>query len=135
MNLPPKRIEMMKLAWRYPVLRASQFRDELLPHDKTCAITRGHLRKLVFPGLFRKYQPKIVDPLGNGSAPPVYTLRCEGGSVLAAVTGDTKYLINGEVSFASWVSVNHWCSLSSLAMIIDGAFEGKDYVRMNSMHF
>jgi hypothetical protein len=135
MNLPPNRIAILILLWLYPILRVGQIRDRLFPNDRTGAIVRGHMRKLVIPGLVRKYQPKIVDPFGNGSAPPVYTLTCSGGSILAAATGDMKYLIQSEVSFANWISVNHWCSLSSLGMIINDAFDGKDYVKLTQMHF
>src|SRR5437016_5946310 len=112
MNLPPKRTEILQSLHEFPVQRAGQLRDELLPNDKTAANTRAHLRPLVAAGLIRKYQPRITDPLNNGTAPPVYTLTCEGGSVLATITGDVKYLIKAEVSMTSWMSVNHWCSLS-----------------------
>jgi hypothetical protein len=134
MNLPPKRIEIMKLLHRYPILRAGQIRDRLLPKDDG-ANTRAHLRKCVAAEPVRKYQPRIVDPLSGSVAPPVYTLTCKGGSVLAALTGEPRFLIKAEPSFSSWMSVNHWCSLSALAMILDDAFAGKDYVRLTAMHF
>jgi hypothetical protein len=133
MILPPKRIDILKSLRRYPVQYAAQLRDQILPHDKDASLTRGHLRKCVAEELVRKYHPKLV--LGVGSVPPVYTLTCKGGSVLATVTGESEFLIKAEVSFASWMSVHHWCSLSSLAKIIDGAFEGKDYAKLTAMHF
>ena len=133
MNLPPKRIEILQSLFRYPVQRAGQLRDELLPSDKTGANTRAHLRPLVAANLVRKYQPRITDPLNNGSAPPVYTLTCEGGSVLAAITGDVKYLIKAEVSMSSWMNVNHWCSLSEMGKKFISAFAGTDYLL--SMHY
>src|SRR6266446_10702800 len=105
MNLPPKRIAILILLWTYWILRAAQIRDRLFPHDVSAAITRQHLRKLVHGGWVRKYQPKLVDPLGNGSAPPVYTLTCAGSSILAAATGDMKYILKAEVSMASWMSI------------------------------
>ncbi len=133
MDLPVKRVEILKLLWRYVILRAAQIRDRLLPNDKTAANTRAHLRVLVAAELVRKYQPKIVDPLSNGNAPPIYTLTCKGASILAAITGDSKYILKAEVSLGNWMSINHWASLSSLAMILDDAFAETDL--LVSMHF
>lgn len=135
MNLPPKRIDILKLLRRYFVLRTAQIRHKVIPHDKDASITRAHLRKLVLAELIRRYQPKIVDPLGTGSAPPVFTITVKGASVLAAITGDASYLLTAEVSFSNWMVVNHWCSLSSLGMVIDDAFARQNYARLVSLHF
>ena len=134
-ELSGKKAEIMMLIRRYRVLRARQIRDRLLPGDNDSSQTRAHLRNLVGPGWLRKYQPKLVDPLSHGSAPPVYTMTTKGGSMMAAITGNTNFLVDSEVSFSNWMSANHWASLSSLAMLIDDAFAEKDYVKLTAMHF
>jgi Replication-relaxation len=126
----------MKLLDRYYYLRARQIQRRLLPHDDDCAITRSRLRKLVEFGWVRKHAPKMVDPFStNNSSSPVYTITTGGASMLAVETGDSSYLIANEPNFSQWLSLNHYCALSALHMIIDDAFVGKDFVRMTKLYF
>lgn len=135
MNLPPNRVEILKVLRRYCVLTARQIRNRILAHDADVSITRAHLRKLVAAKLVRRYQPRILDPLGNGTTAPVYALTLKGASFLVAITGDSRWMLTAEVNFSNWMSVIAWCSVSSLAMQIDDAFAAQTDVRLLSMHF
>ena len=134
--MPPRDLEILKLLRRYYYLRARQVQGRLLPHDDDCAITRSRLRRLIEQGLVRKHQPKMVDPFsGNNSAAPIYTITAKGASMLVAEEGDNKQLLAGETGFGQWLSLNHYCSLSSLHMIIDDALAGKSYVKQTGLYF
>lgn len=98
--------------------------------------TRNDLRVLLGMKAIRRYQPKIIDPLSNGSAPPVYTPTCEGCSMLAAMTGKSEYLLNVEVNFnSSWMAINHMICESALGVTIHRAFEMEPLAKLTSLHF
>jgi hypothetical protein len=126
----------MKMFRRYWFLRARQVQRRLIPHDDDCAIARSILRRLCTDGWLRKHNPKMVDTLsGSHSAAPIYTITATGASMLATEMNDASYLIAAEPNFSQWMSLNHYCALSSLHMMIDDALGGKDYVKQTALHF
>jgi hypothetical protein len=132
--LTPRQIDVLKLLRRYFYLRTAQVRDALIPHDGDASITRSVLRKLEHAGLIRRHQPKMVEPLSN-SAPPVFVLTLKGANLLAAETGDCSVLLTAEPSFRDWMSLNHFCALSALHLMIDAAFAGQSRVRQTALYF
>ncbi len=133
---PARDFEVMKMFRRYWFLRARQVQRRLIPHDDDCAIARSILRRLCNDGWLRKHQPKMVDTLSGGnSTAPIYTITATGASMLAAEMNDASFLITSEPNFSQWMSLNHYCALSSLHMMIDGALDGKNYVRQTALYF
>ncbi len=121
---------------RYWFLRARQVQRKLIPHDSDCAIVRSILRRLCNEGWLRKHQPKMVDTMSGGySTAPIYTITTQGASVLAAEINDARYLLAAEPSFSQWMSLSHYCALSSLHIMIDDAFVDKDYVKQTALYF
>src|SRR5258708_5403425 len=128
--LSARDLNVLKFARRYYFFRARQVQSRLVPRDGDCSITRSILRRLTQAVLLRKHQPKMIDTLaGNNSAAPIYTITAKGASVLAAEANDAGYLLTAEPSFSQWMSLNHYCALTSLHMMADDAFAGQEYVQ------
>jgi hypothetical protein len=121
MKLTERKIAILWHLRRYPYLRAAQLGARLIPQDDDGSIIRSELRKLEQAGYARRYVPRMVDPL-TGGAPPVWVITVKGAAVLAQVKNDCALLVLGEYSFADWMSVNHRCALSGLAMTLHDAF-------------
>lgn len=132
--LTQRQTAVLRLLRRYFYLRTAQVRDALVPHDTDGSITRGVLRKLEHAGLVRRHQPKMVEPLSN-AAPPVFVLTLKGSNVLAAETGDCSLLLTVEPTFRDWMSLNHFCALSALHLVIDAAFARQERVRQTALYF
>jgi hypothetical protein len=118
---------------RYFYLRTIQIRDLVATHDNDGSITRGRLRKLLNSGLIRRYQPKLVD--FGGSIAPIFALTMKGATTLVALRGDASLALSVEPNFADWMSMNHFCSLSGIHILIDRAISAQSYVRLNGLYF
>lgn len=120
MSLTPNRVRVLRFLRRYYYARASQVRAALFPQDKDGSVTRENMRKLLGPGYVRRHEPRLLEE-GRATAPPVYVLTLRGASVLAAETGDASLLLAVEPTFRDWMSLNHFCALTTLHWTIDTA--------------
>lgn len=133
MSLTPRDLAILRMLRRYFYLRTNQIRDALIAHDDDGAITRSRLRKLAGAGYVRKYQPKLVDELGT--TPPVFVLTLKGSSALVAACDDASLLLTNEPKFDDWMSLNHFCGLSSFHILLDRAFASQTDVVQQTLHF
>lgn len=132
--LTPRKIAILRCLRRYFFLRASQIRDLVIPHDKDASITRDCLRRLHAEKLVHRNDPRMVNPLTN-TAPPIYVLTQKGSCELAAATNDCSLLLTVEPNFRDWMSLNHYCGLSSLHILTDAAFAAQTRVRQTALYF
>ncbi len=134
MAVTARDLDILRLLRRYYYLRTAQIRDVVAPHDDEGSITRGRLRKLQEAGYIRRHQPKMTDGL-SATAPPIFILTIKGSAVLATETGDCSQILTVEPTFRDWMSLNHYCALSSLHITIDAAFALQSYVKMHALYF
>jgi len=134
MTLTPNQLAVLKALRRYFYLRTAQIKDLVYPRDKDCSVTRECMRRLHGIGFVRRHEPRIVE-MGKMTAPPIFILTQKGGCVLAAETGDTSDLLTVEPNFSDWLSLNHYCALSSLHMTIDGAIAKQSRVKQHALYF
>jgi hypothetical protein len=133
MTLTERDCQILFLLRRYVYLRTNHIRDLVAPHDDDGSIVRGRLRKLSGASLIRRYQPRLVD-LG-GSIAPIFALTMKGANALVAARGDSSLSLSSEPNFADWMSMNHYCALSALHILIDQAIAAQNYVRMHALYF
>lgn len=137
--MTPIKVAILKLLSRYRYLRTADIKQALLRmghvrSDDDGSFTRSVIRKLENDGLLRRHLPKMVQP-GTNQAAPVFAPTVQGSSVLAQELGDTKWLLTHEPNFRDWMSLNHYCALSSLQMTIDQAFAGQKLVKLKKLVF
>jgi hypothetical protein len=139
MALTPKQLTALRLLRRYFYLRTAHFKGEfirlgLLRKDDDSAVTRGVLgqleRKL---GFIRRHEPKMVNE--NGHPAPIFVLTVKGAAALAQELNDCSMLLTVEPNFRDWMSLNHYCALSSLHLTIDQAVAAQDYVKLHALYF
>ncbi|MFO0935751.1 MAG: replication-relaxation family protein [Gemmataceae bacterium] len=133
MSISSRQIAVLKPLRRYGYLRTNQIRDLVIPHDETGSITRSVMRKLVALRLVRRHDAKLVDE--NGSTPPTYVLTHEGSSVLVAHCNDPSLLLDVEPKFTDWMSLNHYCGLSSFHILLDRAIAAQSAVTLQKLYF
>lgn len=135
MTLTARDLDILRLLRRYWYLRTGQIRDRVAPRDRDGAVTRGRMRKLEAAGYVHRHQPKLIDPLRPETAAPMWILTFKGANALVAATGDCSLLILNEADFKAWMSLGHYCSLSSIAMRIDDAVAAQSYVKLTALYF
>jgi hypothetical protein len=135
MTLTTRDLDILRAERRYFYLRAAQIRDLIIPHDRDGSITRGRLRLLGREGYALSYPPKLIDPMNPATAAPVWVPTVKGASVLAAMTGDCSQLLTVQPGFRDWMSVNHFCALSAVHILLDRAIAAQDRVRLPSLCF
>lgn len=134
MTLTPRQIEILKALRRYFYLRTAQIRDLVIPADKDGSITRECLRGLLRHEFVRRHEPRILEQ-GKTTAPPIYILTLAGSCALATQSGDCGFLLTIEPTFRDWLSLHHFCALSSLHMTIDAAIAAQTYVKQHALYF
>lgn len=132
--LTERQIAVLRILRRYHFLRTAQIRDHVAPHDLDASITRDCMRKLRALEFVRRHQPKMVDGLFN-SAPPIFVLTLKGACALAEATGDANLLLKVEPTFRDWMSLNHFCAMSSLHLMIDAAINCQSNVKLFALYF
>jgi len=120
---------------RYFYARTTQIRAAVIPQDKDGSITRGRLRPAEKAGDVRRYQPRLVDPGDPQTAAPIWILTQRGCATLARATEDTRFLRHAEPSFKDWMSLNHYCSLTSVHWTLDTAVAAQDRVTLSGLTF
>lgn len=135
MLLTPNREKVLRALRRYFYLRASQLRDLLFPGAKDGGFMRGLLRGLEEDGYIRRHVPSKIDPSDPSTTAPIWALTLKGSNILAAHTGDCSLLLTIQPSFADYLSMNHYCALSSIHIQIDRAFAVQQRVKMTNLYF
>lgn len=121
---------------RYGYARTNHLRDAVFPGDKDGSTTRGRLRPMEKAGLIRRYVPRLIDPFDPQTQAPVWILTLKGALALAELTGDASKILTVERSFQDWMSMNHFCAMTSLmAFVVDPAVRAQDRVKMHALYW
>jgi hypothetical protein len=134
-TLTERDIFVLFLLRRYYYLRARQIGAIVAPHDKDGAIIRGRLRLLEKAGLVRRCEKAILDHTNPETAAPVWILTLRGSTELARARQDTSLLFHCEPSFRDFSSLNHYCRLSALHILLDAAIAAQDRVKLSDLTF
>ncbi len=133
MTLTDRDYRILRYHLRYFYLRASHLRTLVAPHDNDGSIVRARLRKMLTAGYVRRYEPKLADP--NHGLAPIYAATVKGANALLAKTGDPSVALSVEPTFADWMSMNHYCTLSSLHIHLDALFAAQEVVTQHALYF
>lgn len=133
MPLQPRFIQILRALRRYFYLRTAQIRDLVIPHDKDGAMTRDCLRQLLALGHVRRHFPQMCED-GKQTAPPIFVLTQNGSCVLAEAMGDSRLVLLSEPMFRDWMSLNHFCAVSQVLMMIDAAMGAQSLATLHSLY-
>jgi hypothetical protein len=130
-QLSERQLNILKAVARHYLLTAAQIKRLVfaLGKDPDGRHTRRLLASLVGQRLLNKSQMEAVHSVNGGFNAPVYFPSRGGGEVLAAHTGDLKWLLT-PTRAPVHQNIPHWLCLSDLRITIDAALAAQSLVEM-----
>lgn len=135
MTITDRDVAILLALRRYYYLRARQIGSLVAPKDKDGAIVRGRMRALEKEQLVRRCEKAILDHLDPQTAAPAWILTLKGSAALARATQDASLLFQCEPTFRDFSSINHYCRLSGLHILIDRAVAAQERVKLSGLTF
>jgi hypothetical protein len=134
MNITERMLTILIALWRYKFLTTAQIRRWCVPTDKDGSVTRDVLRKMAGAGLARRFKAEVHNPIVTSSV-PVWTPTEPGCCLLAAKTGDAKYILDAMPNTNGWHMFAHYVEVSELMHTIETAFAAQQHAKLMSLYF
>lgn len=124
--LPPRKLAIVKAVCDYFTLTRPMIQDVVgMRNDR---VVRANIQDLHIAGLINKTRVQAVNPI-SGNPAPVYFPSRIGGELIAAETGDERYL-HVCTKTPDWMHLFHWLDVARVHITLDRAIKENPEVQL-----